>query len=472
MKRFAAATALAALSAGCVVGPNYKRPPVTVPERVYGQLAADAESLADLPWWEVFEDPVLRGLIEEALREGYDVRIAAARVEEARARFGIARAAAFPQVGYAAGYERRHVPESASDSTTSGDNFVVNVSVGWELDLWGRVRRLKEAARAEFLATEEARRGVMLSLVSDLASAYFELRELDAELDNARRAQAAFQETFDLFNKRLQGGAASALETSRAEAALAEVSARLPDLERQVVARENEIGVLLGRVPGPVPRGGDLDAQPIPPRVPAGLPSALLTRRPDLRAAEQALIAATANVGVARAALFPTISLTGALGGASSELSDLIGTNPAWKIGAGLTGPLFQGGRIRSQQRVALAQLDEARLLYEQDVNRALAEVSTSLVALQKLEDAEAQRRRAVAANQNAVRLARLRYASGLSAYFEVLDALQQLFQAENTLAQTRRDHLVALTQFYEALGGGWPMVPGAGEPPVTAPRP
>ena len=271
MKRFAAATALAALSAGCVVGPNYKRPPVTVPERVYGQLAADAESLADLPWWEVFEDPVLRGLIEEAMREGYDVRIAAARVEEARARFGIARAAAFPQVGYAAGYERRHVPESASDSTTSGDNFVVNVSVGWELDLWGRVRRLKEAARAEFLATEEARRGVMLSLVSDLASAYFELRELDAELDNARRAQAAFQETFDLFNKRLQGGAASALETSRAEAALAEVSARLPDLERQVVARENEIGVLLGRVPGPVPRGGDLDAQPIPPRVPAGL---------------------------------------------------------------------------------------------------------------------------------------------------------------------------------------------------------
>src|SRR5207244_4593342 len=238
--------------------------------------------------------------------------------------------------------------------------FVVNVGVGWELDLWGRVRRLKEAARAEFLATEEARRGVMLSLVSDLASAYFELRELDAELDNARRAQAAFQETFDLFNKRLQGGAASALETSRAEAALAEVSARLPDLERQVVARENEIGVLLGRVPGPVPRGGDLDAQPIPPRVPAGLPSALLTRRPDLRAAEQALIAATANVGVARAALFPTISLTGALGGASSELSDLIGTNPAWKIGAGLTGPLFQGGRIRSQQRVALAQLDEA----------------------------------------------------------------------------------------------------------------
>ena len=472
MTRLAAGMALAALTTGCVAGPNYKRPPVATPAQLYGQGVPEAESLADLHWWEVFQDPVLGALIEEALRDGYDVRIAAARVEEARARFGIARAAAFPQVGYAAGYERRHVPASATDAGSSGDNFVVNVNVGWELDLWGRVRRLKEAARAQYLATEEARRGVMLSLVADLASAYFDLRELDAELDNARRAQGAFQETFALFNRRLEGGAASALETSRAEAALADVSARIPDLERQAVARENAIDLLVGRMPGPVPRGADLDAQPIPPRVPAGLPSALLTRRPDLRASEQALVAATANVGVARAAFFPTISLTGALGGASSELKDLIGTNPAWRIGAGLTGPVFQGGRIRSQHRVALAQLDETRVLYEQDVNRALAEVSTSLVALQKLEEAEAQRRRAVAANQNAVRLARLRYASGLSAYFEVLDALQQLFQAENSLAGTRRDHLVALAQFYEALGGGWPMAPVAGESAVTVPRP
>jgi len=471
VKRFAVVMALTALSTGCVVGPNYKRPPVTIPAQLYGQGAPDAQSLADLPWWEVFQDPVLRGLVAEALRNGYDVRIAAARVEEARARYGIARAAAFPQVGYAAGYERRHVPESATDSGTSGDNFTANVSVGWELDVWGRVRRLNEAARAQYLATEEARRGVMLSLVSEVASAYFELRELDAEIANARRAQGAFQETFDLFNQRLEGGAASALETSRAEAALAEVSAQIPALERQVVARENQIDVLLGRVPGPIARGGDLDAQPIPPSVPAGLPSALLTRRPDLRASEQDLIAATANVGVARAAFFPTLSLTGAFGGASAELSDLIGTNPAWRIGTGLAGPIFQGGRIRSQYRVSLAQLEQARLLYEQDVNRALAEVSTSLVALQKLEEAETHRRRAVAANENAVRLARLRYASGLSAYFEVLDALQQLFQTENSLAETRRDRLVALAQFYEALGGGWPIAPSAGEG-AAAPRP
>jgi multidrug efflux system outer membrane protein len=469
VRRGAAVTALAALCASCTVGPNYKRPPIDLPPQVYGQPAAEAESLADLPWWEVFDDPALRALIEEALRNGYDVRIAAARVEEARARYGIARAAAYPQIEYAAGAVHRHVPASASDSESSGDDFVANVSVAWEVDLWGRVRRLKESALAQYLATEEARRGVMLSLVAEVASAYFELRALDAELVNARHAQDAFQETFDLFNQRLKGGAASALETSRAEAALAGVSATIPDLERRVVERENQIDLLLGRPPGPVTRGADLGAQRIPPRVPAGLPSDLLRRRPDLRASEQDLIAATANVGVARAAFFPTLSLTGAFGGASSELSDLVGTSPAWRIGAGLTGPLFQGGRIRSQHRVTLAQLDEARLGYEQDVNRALSEVSTSLVALQKLEESEAQRRRAVAANENAVRLARLRYASGLSAYFEVLDALQDLFQAETLLAATQRDHLLALAQFYEALGGGWPVSPGAGAAPAPA---
>ena len=461
MRRLAALLALALLP-GCVVGPNYKRPPVAVPEQVYGQAAPDSDSLADLPWWDVFKDRALRDLVEEALRNGYDVRIAAARVEEARARYGIARAAAFPQVGYSVGYQRQHLPDSSTSDPVSTNDVVASVSVGWELDVWGRVRRLNEAARAQYLSTEEARRGVMLSLLSEVASAYFELRELDAELANARSAEAAFQETFDLFNRRLEGGAASALETSRAEAALAEVSAQIPILEREIVARENQIDFLRGRAPGPVARGADLEGQPLPPRVPAGLPSALLSRRPDLRAAEQDLVAANASVGVSRADFFPTLSLTGGAGGASSELSHLLGSNPAWTIGAGLVGPLFQGGRIRSQYRVSVAQFEQARLRYEQDVNRALGEVSTSLVALQKLEQAEAQRRRAAAANENAVRLARLRYTSGLSAYFEVLDALQQLFLSQNSLAQTRRDRLVALAQLYEALGGGWPMVPGS----------
>jgi outer membrane protein, multidrug efflux system len=465
LRRLSALLALALLP-GCVVGPNYKRPPVAVPDQVYGQAAPDSESLADLPWWDVFKDPVLRGLVRDALRDGYDVRIAAARVEEARARYGIARAAAFPQIGYSAGYERQHLPDSSTSDPVSANDVVASVSVGWELDVWGRVRRLSEAARAQYLSTEEARRGVMLSLLSEVASAYFELRERDAELANARRAQAAFQETLDLFNRRLEGGAASALETSRAEAALAAVSADIPTLEREIVARENQIDFLLGRVPGPVARGADLEGQPIPPRIPAGLPSALLVRRPDLRSAEQELVAANANVGASRAEFFPTLSLTGGAGGASSELSHLLGSNPAWTIGAGLVGPLFQGGRIRSQYRVSVAQFEQARLRYEQDVNRALGEVSTSLVALAKLEEAEIQRRRAVTANENAVRLARLRYTSGLSAYFEVLDALQQLFQSENSLAQTRRDRLVALAQFYEALGGGWPMVA-----PVSSPE-
>jgi multidrug efflux system outer membrane protein len=467
----AALVALSLLGSACTVGPSYKRPPVAVPAQVYGQAAPEAESLADVPWWEVFQDPALRALVTEALQRGYDVRIAAARVEEARARYGIARAAAFPQLGFAAGYQRQHLPDSSTTDPVSTNQIVASVSVGWELDVWGRVRRLSEAARAQYFATEEARRGVMLSLLSEVASAYFELRELDAELANARAAQAAFQETLDLFNRRLAGGAASALETSRAEASLAAVSAEIPALERDIVARENQIDLLLGRVPGPVARGLDLEAQPIPPRVPAGLPSTLLERRPDLRASEQDLVAATANVGAARAQFFPTLSLTGAAGGASSELSHLVGSNPAWTIGAGLLGPIFQGGRIRSQYRVSLAQLEQARLHYEQDVTRALGEVSTSLVALQKLEEAEAQRRRAVTANENAVRLARLRYTSGLSAYFEVLDALQQLFLSENSLTQTRRDRLLSLAQFYEALGGGWPMTPG-GPAPETAPRP
>ncbi|HEX6097397.1 MAG TPA: efflux transporter outer membrane subunit [Thermoanaerobaculia bacterium] len=445
--RRVAVVVLTVLLGACTVGPNYQKPAVPVPDQFYG-APATAESFADTPWFDVFGDPVLRSLIEEALRKGYDVRIAAARVEEARARYGIAGAARYPDVDYSArtGYGRQ--------GGDTGAAVAADVGASWEVDLWGRIRRLNEAARAQYLASEEGQRAVRLSLASEVAATYFDLRELDAELDIARRTVAAFQNTLDLFDTRLRGGTASGLETARAEALLATASAQIPLLEREIVATENQLNVLLGRVPGPIERGSA--EQAVPATVPAGLPSALLLRRPDVRAAEQALIAANANIGVAEAAFYPTLSLTGLLGVQSAELSELFGEGRTWNVQAGLFGPIFNAGRLRNQRRVAVAQFEEALAQYEQTVTRALADASTSLVSLEKLGAAEAERQRAVRANEDAVRLVNIRYESGFSAYFEVLDAMQQLFTAQNNLARTRRDRLVALVTLYRALGGGF----------------
>ena len=466
---FAFALAAAGALSGCAVGPNYQRPALPAPENFYGSSrpASDA-SLADTQWWNVFADPVLRSLIEEALRNGYDVRLAAARVEESRARYGIAGSLYYPDLGYSAGAGRSHTSAYATPSDATGNLVTANASVSWELDVWGRVRRLNEAARAQYLATEEGRRAVVLSLVADVASAYFDLRDLDAELEISRRTRATFQDTFDLFSRRLAGGAASALETARAEALLANASAQIPALEQRIVARENQITLLLGRAPGPVPRGGALTEQSMPPVVPAGLPSALLLRRPDVRAAEQSLVAANANVGVARAAFYPTLSLTGFFGGQSADLTDLFTAGRTWSIGANLLGPLFKGGRLRAEERVARALFDQALVSYERAFTRALGEVSSNLVAIEKLAAEETERDRSVHATREAVRLATLRYESGLSAYFEVLDALQLLLPAETALVQTRRDRLTAFVSFYRALGGGWSDAPPP--PPPAAP--
>ena len=456
MRRWMAFAALAAL-AGCTVGPNYQRPPVAVPDQFYGASgAAQAASLADATWFDLFSDPALRGLIDEALRNGFDARIAAARVEQARARYGIAGSQRFPTIGYGAVYAYGHTSEFDSPSDTTGGIAIANVNVGWEADLWGRIRRLNEAARADYLATEEGRRGVLLSLIAEVASAYFELRELDAELDIARRNTAAFQNTADLFRRRAEGGTASRLDTSRAEALLATESAQIPLIERAIVAKENQISFLVGRIPAPIPRGLALDVQPIPPAVPAGLPAALLLRRPDIRQAEQELIAANADIGVAEAAFYPALNLTGLLGGQSPELGSLLSSGKTWNVQAGLFGPIFNAGRLRNQRRLAVAQFDEARVAYEREINSALGEVSSDLVANEKLAEAEQLRARAVEADRDAVRLATLRYESGFSAYFEVLDAQEQLLAAETSVAQIRRDRLVALVDLYRALGGGW----------------
>jgi multidrug efflux system outer membrane protein len=467
--------------AGCAVGPNYKRPPLAVPDAFHDEAAAaEAASLADQPWWEVFGDESLKNLIDEALRNDYDVRTAAWRVEEFRARAGIARSELFPQIQYQGQWSRSRQSEFVQPGSRPVNLYDVNLGLSWEIDLWGRIRRLSEAALAQYVATREVRRGVLLSVVSEVAQAYFELRELDAQLTIARRTTEAFQGTYDLFNRQLVGGVASQLEVSRAEAALGTAAAAIPNLERLIVAQENLLCFLLGRNPGPIPRGESLIEQALPPEVPAGLPSTLLERRPDLRQAEQQLISANANVGAAMASFFPTISLTGSFGGISPEVGDLFQAGKAWSIAAGLVGPLFQGLRLKNQYDVNVAQWEQAKIQYESAVTNAFGEVSTALVAHRKLAEVETQQARSVAAYLEAVRLAGIRYLAGLSSYVEVLDAQQQLFPAENALAQARFSRLSNFVQLYKALGGGWniedpawvrpPLDPSAPKTP-TAPH-
>jgi len=465
---------------GCVAGPRYQRPPLDVPAEARGQVTpVEAASLADQPWWDVFQDDALKGLIAEALHNGYDVRLAAARVEEARANAGVARSSYFPALQLAGSWQRGRQSEFSSSPGAEGALFQANLGLSWEADLWGRVRRLNEAALAQYLATEEARRGVLLSLASEVATGYFQLRELDLQLEIARRTTAAFQETFDLFDRRLKGGTASGLETSSAEASLASTAAVIPDLERQITAQENALALLLGRNPGPIPRGAALDGQSLPPDIPPGLSSDLLRRRPDLRQAEQALIAANAEVGVAAADFFPRISLTGSYGGASPTLSQFVGAGRTWAFGAGLLTPVLQGRLLQNQYEAALARREQARLMYEQSVTNAFHEVSTALVAYQKYAEVETQRAREVAAYREAVRLANTRYVAGLSDYLEVLQVQQQLFPAEIQLAQTRYNRLATLVELYRTLGGGWkltdeqwPAAGGAGAPAAAPPPP
>lgn len=467
MKRAAIGVLAVGLASGCALGPNYRRPPVTVPEQFYGQNGAgDAHSLADVPWWQLYQDPVLSELIATALRDGFDARLAAARVEETRALYGVARGNLLPAFGYTGGWERTRVDQVDIPAQPVETKWTAEVGGTWELDLWGKIRRQNEAARAQYLASEEARRGVLLSLVAEIATAYFELRELDAELEIARRTTAAFQDTFDLFNRALEGGAASALQTSRAEAALGQVAAQIPEIQRAIVAKENQINLLLGRNPQTIPREGPLT--PVPPDVPAGLPSALLERRPDVRQAEQFLVAANAGIGVAKANFLPTLSLTGLFGNVSPELGKLLSKGNTWDATADLLGPAFQGASLKHNYRAAQARFLEAKVQYEAAVASAFGDVSTALANRTRLVETEEQRTRAVRAYREAVRLASLRYRSGLSAYFEVLDAQQQLYPAEISLAQTRRDRLVAVVALYKALGGGWQAETSAAAQPAA----
>ncbi len=457
--RWPAVALAAALLAGCAVGPNYTRPTIQAPEGFRGQVGpAEAASLADLPWWEVFQDPVLQGLILDALQSNYDLRTAIARVEQARALVGVARAPLFPQVGYQ-GQAARGRSFFPSTTNATFNDFLGAFDLAWELDVWGRIRRSTEAAGAELLADEEVRRGIMLSLVSDVATAYLELLELDLELQIARDTTDSFQQTLDLFTRRYEGGVGSKLQTSRAEGALAQAEASIPDLERRIVQKENQIAVLLGRSPGPILRGIPLVEQTTPPATPPGLPSQLLERRPDVRQAEDLLISANAQVGVAVANFFPRIGLTSLYGGESTELKNVVkGAGSIWSVAGSLTGPIFTGGQNLEQYRAQVAVFEQSKAQYEQSILQALREVSDALVAQTKLVGVRAARERAVRALQESVRLSLLRYNQGLASYYEVLEAQQQLFPAENALAQVERDQLLVVVGLYRALGGGWQL--------------
>jgi multidrug efflux system outer membrane protein len=450
--------------AGCVMGPDYRRPAVESPPAFRGGSAAETNSLADLPWWQVFKDDVLQDLIRRALTNNYDLRIAFTRVEQARNLALEARSGYFPQLNYgAAAGAGRNVGANNSPSPTgvSGSVLAVDASASWQIDLWGRIRRMTEAARAQYYASQEARRDVTSGLIAEVAENYFQLLALDRQLQIARDATNSFAGSLKIFTERLQGGVASRLETSSAEALLDSSAAMVPQLEQRIIQQENQISVLLGQGPGVITRGSALLEGQSLPEVPPGLPSALLERRPDIREAEQQLRSANAQIGVAKADFFPQLNLTGLVGQVSPELTALTsGAANAWSAAASLTGPIYRGGFLRAQYRQAVAARDQYALQYQAAVLNALQEVSNALVARQKLAETSIQQTRAVRAYQEAVKISQQRYQQGQSSYYEVLQAQQNLFPAENSLAQTQVDYLTAIVQLYRALGGGWLVPP------------
>jgi multidrug efflux system outer membrane protein len=465
---------------GCAaVGPNYERPemapPVTYRDMAGTQAAA---SLADVPWWEVFGDEALQTLVRDAITHNLDLRRAVARVEEARALAGVAKSFLYPDVNLAAGYTGNQASRNAQppgaqpgeDRTYNNTN--VGVSMSWELDLFGRLRRNNEAAFARFLSTEEGRRAVLVTLVSDVAASYFLLRELDLQLEIARRTLVVNDQTVTYYSDRLAGGVSNRLEVDQARANRSLTASSIPEIERQISILENAISVLAGRAPGAIARGRSLEQQTLPPQIPVGIPAGLLERRPDVREAEQLLVAANADIGAAKALFYPTITLTGAFGTLSGDLADLLkGDSVIWSFGAGLFQPLFNAGRIKRNFEAAQARFDQALAEYQLSALDAYREVADALVSIQKLAQIRTEREIGVEALRDASQLSRNRYDIGLSSYLEVLIADQQLFQLEIELARTRGEQMRAFTQLYRALGGGWqiqqPVAPQAAPAPA-----
>jgi multidrug efflux system outer membrane protein len=445
--------------AGCAVGPNYKRPVIDSPSSFRGETEVTNDASAELDWWQVYQDDKLQALIREAFMNNYDLGIAMARVEQSRALAMQARSQFVPSLTYGGTVSRgrNYLFGSAfPDNATTANSAVATLNAFWEVDLWGRVRRLNESAQAQFFASDEARRGVQLTLLSDVATAYFQLLELDQELEIATRTTNSFAESLRIFSQRVEGGTASALQSARAEAALDNAAAAVPAIRDRISATENQLCVLLGRNPGLIERPASLLSQ-VMPDIPAGLPSLLLERRPDVRQSEQLLRSANAQIGGAVAEFFPKIGLTALLGKVSPELSAFtLGGANAWGIAAEATGPLFEGGRLVGQYHQTKAAHNEAELRYRQNILNAFREVSDALVSRVRLAEIREYLGREVTALETAVKLSTERYVAGKADYYEVLEAQQQLFPSEINLARTQRDQLLAVVSLYKALGGGW----------------
>jgi multidrug efflux system outer membrane protein len=446
---------------GCMVGPNYHRPAVQ-PPTAYRDLSenpqaqAQAASYADLPWWQVFEDPQLQELIRTGLKRNYDVQLATERINAARAELAITRSRLFPQVeanGNFVGGKEGTFQTKSNFLTLAGD-------AAFQLDFFGRLRRANEAARAELLATEDARQTVLLTLVSDVASDYFTLLELDLQLQITRETVKTQEDSVKLTKLRVDHGVATKLDVLQAQQVLDTANAQIPDLERQIAQEEDAISILLGNYAQGVSRGRPLVEQSLPPEVPPGLPSSLIERRPDIREAEQNLVAANAEIGVAKAQFFPQVSLTGSGGGVfgrSSAFSSLMSSQVGiWSYGAQVSQPIFTGGALRGNLRFAESEHEQALIAYRQTIQRAFGDVSDALIGYQKLHQVRVRQEDSVADLRESVRLSDMRYKGGTTTYLEVLDGQRSLFSAELTLAVARGNEYQSLVQLYRALGGGW----------------
>jgi len=459
MRNVIISSLLAVTLLGCMIGPSYQRPSVETPTSWRFEEKKTKE-VANTAWWEQFDDPVLNELIQIALKENKDAKIAAARVEEFMGRYRTTRASLLPQVGAGASAGRSRVtgkgPSPLDGTVNPANDFQVFLNANWEIDLWGKLRRATEAARADLLSTEEARRAIILTLVTSVASAYVNLRDLDTQLEIAKRTAKSREESYNLFQIRFRGGVISELELNQVKSEYEQALSTIPLIEKAIAQQENVLSVLLGRNSGPIPRGKTINELALP-AVPAGLPSDLLANRPDIRQAEEDLIAANARIGVAKSLYFPTISLTGLFGFASTDLSNLFsGPAKVWSFAAPLTAPIFTGGAIRGQVKSAEAVQQQALVRYQQFIQTAFREVEDALIDQKRSREQLEIQSQQVLTLRNYARIARLRFDNGYTSYIEVLDAERSLFNAELSQAQTKGVLFQALVNLYKAMGGGW----------------